>query len=130
MQAQEEGKYHASAAGSRLHHFLRHQAGRAERPGRPHRGPDRGRREKEQHDNNYTIVLNGHTDTVGGAEYNFKLSLKRAEAVKAALIKRGVPADVIRTFGFGKTDPAIATGDNVAEPKNRRVEIFLGDDTG
>jgi len=82
---------------------------------------------KEQHDEAYTVVLNGHTDTVGSAHYNLELSQHRAESVKQALIAKGIPAKLIRTFGFGKTDLAVATPDNTPEPRNRRVEIYLGD---
>lgn len=74
---------------------------------------------------NYEVVLNGHADRSGSAEYNLKLSQKRAEAVKAALVERGVKADAIQYYAFGESDPRIPTADKQREPANRRVEIFF-----
>jgi outer membrane protein OmpA-like peptidoglycan-associated protein len=71
------------------------------------------------------IDVNGHTDTTGSAEYNKRLSIRRAEAVKAELIRNGVPANVITTQGFGFTELLVQTGPGVREPQNRRVEIIL-----
>lgn len=73
----------------------------------------------------YEIVLNGHADRSGSVEYNLKLSQNRAEAVKTALIERGIPADRIQYFAFGESDPRIPTPDNTPERANRRVEIFF-----
>jgi len=72
------------------------------------------------------ILIHGHTDTSGDDNYNMQLSEKRALSVLEALIKGGVPPEIIKYFAFGETDPAVPTGDGVVEPKNRRVEIFLG----
>lgn len=71
------------------------------------------------------IVATGHTDTVGSARYNLALSIRRANAVKAALIADGVGASEIETSGVGKNDLAVPTADNVNEPRNRRVEIVI-----
>ena len=71
------------------------------------------------------IDVNGHTDTSGTPQYNKGLSLRRASAVKAELIRDGVPANVITTRGFGDTNLLVATGPGVREPQNRRVEIIL-----
>jgi len=71
------------------------------------------------------IDVNGHTDTSGTPQYNMGLSIRRASAVKAELIRDGVPANVITTQGFGDTDLLVATGPGVREPQNRRVEIIL-----
>jgi outer membrane protein OmpA-like peptidoglycan-associated protein len=71
------------------------------------------------------IDLTGHTDTVGTAAYNMKLSIRRAEAVKTVLVQLGVKADEIGVVGKGKTDLMVQTPDGVREPKNRRVEIVL-----
>jgi OOP family OmpA-OmpF porin len=73
------------------------------------------------------IEVNGYTDTSGTAKYNLGLSIRRANAVKAELIKDGVPANAITTHGFGD-DPAhllVPTGPGVREPQNRRVEIII-----
>jgi len=71
------------------------------------------------------IDLTGHTDTVGTAEYNMALSLRRANAVKKVLVELGIAADQISVVGKGKTDLLVKTPDGVREPKNRRVEIVL-----
>jgi OOP family OmpA-OmpF porin len=73
------------------------------------------------------IEVNGYTDTSGTPKYNLGLSIRRANAVKAELIKDGVPANAITTKGFGD-DPAhllVPTGPGVREPQNRRVEIII-----
>lgn len=74
---------------------------------------------------NYEVVLNGHTDTTGLEKYNLTLSKKRAETVASALEKGGVLREAIKIFAFGESDPAVPTADKVNEPKNRRVEIFI-----
>jgi outer membrane protein OmpA-like peptidoglycan-associated protein len=71
------------------------------------------------------LDVTGHTDTVGSDAYNMKLSKRRAEAVKAELVRQGVPANEIAIFAKGKKDPLVPTGDNVREPQNRRVEIVF-----
>lgn len=73
----------------------------------------------------YALVLNGHTDTSGSADYNVKLSQKRAVSVRDMLATFGVPKDIMTVFAFGETDPKIKTGDSVVKAKNRRVEIFI-----
>jgi outer membrane protein OmpA-like peptidoglycan-associated protein len=65
----------------------------------------------------------GHTDRVGNAEGNDKLSLTRAEGLRDLLIESGVPADKLEAVGRGERDPLVPTADDVDEPKNRRVEI-------
>lgn len=52
------------------------------------------------------IVISGHADRIGSATYNQKLSEKRADAVKAYLVGKGVDGKTIETMGFGKTQPA------------------------
>lgn len=74
---------------------------------------------------NVSIVINGHADRAGSDEYNMTLSENRAKFVRAALLAAGVPENLIEYFAFGETDPDIATADGVAEPLNRRVEIFI-----
>jgi outer membrane protein OmpA-like peptidoglycan-associated protein len=71
------------------------------------------------------VMVIGHTDTVGGLEANDKLSLKRATAVREILIAAGVPGEKIETAGRGEREPLVKTGDEVAEPQNRRVEISV-----
>ena len=71
------------------------------------------------------IVIIGHTDAVGSDQYNDALAKKRADAVKAMLVARGVAQDDIVAIGRGKRDLLIPTPAGVAEPRNRRVEIVV-----
>ena len=71
------------------------------------------------------ITATGHTDRSGPENYNMALSLRRANAVKDALVRDGVPATAISVIGKGETQPLVQTGDGVREPQNRRVEIVL-----
>ncbi len=75
--------------------------------------------------NSADISVVGHTDTLGSKEINIALSHDRAEAVKALLVGEGVEENSIRTTSHGKENPLIPTGDNVYEPKNRRVEVVV-----
>jgi len=72
------------------------------------------------------VTATGHTDTSGPADYNMALSLRRANAVKSALVQDGVPAANISVIGRGEADPLVPTADGVREPQNRRVVITLG----
>jgi len=71
------------------------------------------------------INIVGHADTSGDAGYNQRLSEKRANVVKEALIDMGARAEAITTSGVGENDLAVATGDGVKEPKNRRAVVTL-----
>jgi outer membrane protein OmpA-like peptidoglycan-associated protein len=71
------------------------------------------------------INVNGYTDTTGAPDYNLKLSRKRAEAVADVLVDDGVNPRRISPRGYGETHLAVPTGDNVDEPRNRRVEIHI-----
>ncbi|MDA8124474.1 MAG: OmpA family protein [Deltaproteobacteria bacterium] len=71
------------------------------------------------------IIVSGHTDAVGAADYNRTLSLKRAKAVADALASKGVDRQSIAITYHGKGNPLLPTPDNVPEPKNRRVEITV-----
>jgi len=71
------------------------------------------------------IAVTGHTDTSGAPAYNMALSLRRANAVKDALVREGIAAAAIAVTGRGETQLLVQTGDNVREPQNRRVEIVL-----
>jgi outer membrane protein OmpA-like peptidoglycan-associated protein len=73
------------------------------------------------------IVLTGHTDRVGPENYNLRLSLRRAEAVRDALIAGGVPAELIAVEGRGESENAIPTADGQPEQANRRVVIIFPD---
>ena len=71
------------------------------------------------------VVVTGHTDRVGSVEANDRLSLARAEAVRELLVAAGVPASAITVAGRGEREPAVPTADEVAEARNRRVEIKI-----
>jgi outer membrane protein OmpA-like peptidoglycan-associated protein len=71
------------------------------------------------------ISVIGHTDLVGSDNFNDALARRRAEALRAILIGRGIAADSIVAAGRGKREPAVPTPDGVAEPRNRRVEIVV-----
>jgi OOP family OmpA-OmpF porin len=71
------------------------------------------------------ITATGHTDKSGPDDYNMALSLRRANTVKDALVREGVPAGVISVVGRGETQPLVQTADGVREPQNRRVEIVV-----
>jgi Cu-Zn family superoxide dismutase len=76
---------------------------------------------------NLRLQLSGHTDRSGSAVYNLRASRRRVEMVKAELVKRGVPANVIATIGYGEERPLVPTEDGVREVQNRRVEILITD---
>jgi outer membrane protein OmpA-like peptidoglycan-associated protein len=69
------------------------------------------------------ILVIGHTDRLASDDYNDRLSLQRAQRVRDELIQLGIPPDHIRAAGRGEREPLVPTGDGVAEPSNRRVEI-------
>ena len=71
------------------------------------------------------IRATGHTDTSGPEAYNMALSLRRANAVKDALVRDGVPAAAITVIGRGEAGLLVQTADGVREPQNRRVEIVI-----
>jgi outer membrane protein OmpA-like peptidoglycan-associated protein len=72
-----------------------------------------------------TVMITGHTDTVGNARFNLLLSQKRAESVSAALSSMGVPDSVKALTAYGEDKLRVGTVDGVAEAQNRRVEIMM-----
>jgi outer membrane protein OmpA-like peptidoglycan-associated protein len=75
----------------------------------------------------YRLDVEGHTDDVGGDEYNQKLSERRAQSVRDYLVSASVPPDIVTTRGFGKTQPIAPNTTAAGRQKNRRVEIVIQD---
>lgn len=74
---------------------------------------------------NKTFKLEGNCDEFGSDEYNFALGLKRANAVKTALVNEGVNADSISMVSLGEGNPACSEKTKECWAKNRRVEVKL-----
>jgi len=74
---------------------------------------------------NWTLEIQGHTDNVGGKDYNQKLSENRANAVKKYLVDKGVKADRIVAKGFGLSKPIASNDTAEGRAKNRRVEFII-----
>jgi len=77
---------------------------------------------------NRTVLIEGHTDSVGGETYNLGLSHNRADAVKAALVAKGVSEDRIKTKGYGESQPVASNATSGGRQLNRRVEIVISDE--
>ncbi|BBO71587.1 hypothetical protein DSCA_55170 [Desulfosarcina alkanivorans] len=71
------------------------------------------------------ISVVGHTDTMGDKAYNLDLSMRRAKAVKRLLVANGVDDTLIDVSSHGEENPLVKTADNVANAKNRRVEVIV-----
>jgi outer membrane protein OmpA-like peptidoglycan-associated protein len=71
----------------------------------------------------WTLTVTGHTDNVGGDASNLALSQRRAEAVKAALVSRGVAAERLDTGGAGASAPKATNATLEGRARNRRVEL-------
>lgn len=71
------------------------------------------------------VQIEGHTDRVGDADDNVRLSKSRAEAARVMLVGLGLDTDITRTVGRGERAPLLNTADNVDEPLNRRVEVVV-----
>jgi outer membrane protein OmpA-like peptidoglycan-associated protein len=67
----------------------------------------------------------GHTDSTGSERHNIALSLRRADVVERALIAAGVAPERVGVAAAGETRLRVATGDGIAEPRNRRVELLF-----
>jgi outer membrane protein OmpA-like peptidoglycan-associated protein len=76
------------------------------------------------------VQIDGFTDSVGTDSYNEELSQRRADAVKTALIGRGVQPSRIGTEGYGKAYPVASNNDSGGRQLNRRVEVVIGGNNG
>jgi len=73
----------------------------------------------------YNLIINGHTDNVGSDESNKILAEKRAAAVKAYLINKGVEASRLKSFGWGEEKPTADNNTAAGRTLNRRVEFIV-----
>ncbi|MCK5854569.1 MAG: OmpA family protein [Sulfurovaceae bacterium] len=71
------------------------------------------------------VDIIGHTDTTGDSNINIKLSLDRANLVKELIKKEGIDVSSFSVKGHGEEELLIPTSDNMKEPKNRNVEVFI-----
>jgi outer membrane protein OmpA-like peptidoglycan-associated protein len=76
------------------------------------------------------VQIDGFTDSVGTDSYNEDLSRRRADAVRSALLVRGIDASRISTQGYGKSFPVADNSDSGGRQLNRRVEVVIGGDDG
>lgn len=74
------------------------------------------------------LQIEGHTDSVGGDEYNQTLSERRAAAVKDYLVQQGVASSAVVSKGFGKTQPVAGNDTPEGRQRNRRVELVVNGD--
>jgi outer membrane protein OmpA-like peptidoglycan-associated protein len=72
-----------------------------------------------------TVNIVGHTDALGSKEYNMQLSRQRAKAVAGLLTDAAISPEILHLHFFGENDPMVPAPDNVAEPRNRRVEVMV-----
>ena len=73
----------------------------------------------------YGLKIEGHTDSIGTPERNMNLSIRRAEAVKAYLVEKGVMESRLETAGYGQTRPIATNKTEAGRQKNRRVEMTI-----
>jgi outer membrane protein OmpA-like peptidoglycan-associated protein len=71
------------------------------------------------------VSIIGHTDTVGKADANEALALKRAQAIAELIKSKGLQTNALSVESHGERNPVIATADETPEPRNRRVEISI-----
>jgi outer membrane protein OmpA-like peptidoglycan-associated protein len=74
------------------------------------------------------MTVEGHTDSVGSDDYNFKLSQRRADAVRDYLTSNGISQAGIQSMGFGKADPVASNDTAAGRQQNRRVEMIVSGD--
>ena len=71
------------------------------------------------------VLIEGHTDNLGDADFNIKLSQQRADAVRDMLITRGIAPERIRTKGYGPKFPVVDNDSAAGRQQNRRVEVIV-----
>lgn len=73
------------------------------------------------------VVIEGHTDSVGGGDFNLDLSQRRADSVKSYLVKKGVSPGRVATQGRGEEFPVSGNDSPAGRQQNRRVEVIISD---
>jgi outer membrane protein OmpA-like peptidoglycan-associated protein len=73
------------------------------------------------------VLIEGHTDSTGAAEYNNQLSQQRADSVASVLMREGISPSRLKTRGFGQTSPIATNATSAGRQQNRRVEIVVLD---
>jgi peptidoglycan-associated lipoprotein len=73
-----------------------------------------------------TIMIEGHCDERGSAEYNLGLGDRRASSAKEFLVQLGLPGDRLKTISYGKERPQCTEADEACYQKNRRVHFSPG----
>ena len=71
------------------------------------------------------VVITGHTDNVGSQKFNQVLSLKRAQAVKNWLVRKGIASNRMRTVGKGENEPVASNDTAEGRLENRRIEFYV-----
>jgi outer membrane protein OmpA-like peptidoglycan-associated protein len=74
------------------------------------------------------VAVEGHTDSVGGDEYNQELSERRAQSVRDYFVQQGISASAVEARGFGKNEPIASNDTAEGRQQNRRVELVLSGD--
>jgi outer membrane protein OmpA-like peptidoglycan-associated protein/outer membrane murein-binding lipoprotein Lpp len=72
-----------------------------------------------------TVAIEGHTDSVGGEDYNLGLSQRRADSVRTYLVSRGVDAARVTAMGAGESSPVAGNDSAAGRQQNRRVEVII-----
>ena len=75
--------------------------------------------------NDRTVLIEGHTDNVGGEDYNLGLSQRRADSVKSYLVQQGISSDRLSAAGKGKGSPVADNSSATGRQQNRRVEVII-----
>jgi outer membrane protein OmpA-like peptidoglycan-associated protein len=76
------------------------------------------------------VQIDGFTDSIGTDSFNQDLSQRRADAVRFALLSRGISSARVATQGYGKSYPVASNSESSGRQLNRRVEVVIGADDG
>jgi outer membrane protein OmpA-like peptidoglycan-associated protein len=75
------------------------------------------------------VVIEGHTDNVGGPRTNQRLALERAQALRSVLIRHGIDASRITVRSLGEQNPVASNDTSIGRMENRRAQVIIGPDT-